>query len=103
MPANPQNLTWRQPVDNVDGTPFTQAQFGGYELEVNGAGAVAIPAAWDEDRQYTFPIASLGLAPGTYTLRLRTVNSDDYASDWSNPATLVLGRVPNRPLDLSVA
>jgi len=101
--ANPITLSWTGPTQYVDGRPYGQADHGGYELEVNGLPAVAIPTAWAADNHYTFPIASLpNLTQGSNALRMRTVASNGQVSDWTGTVTFLYASVPQAPTAVAV-
>lgn len=103
--ANPTRLRWAHDHRNTDGTPFTAEQFAGFELEINGAGAVSVPAGYDADGAYEMPLADLAAVQetGSYTLRMRVVNRAGSASAFSAPASFVMDfRVPTAPTGLSV-
>lgn len=102
--ANPQNLTWTGPTTYVDGTPFGAADFAGYEVEVNGASAFAVPVAWNDANTYSFPVASLpGRVQGTNTVRMRTVAANGLASDWTGAVSFTYASVPLPPTNLAIA
>ncbi len=104
--ANPTRFRWRHDGRNTDGTPFTADQFAGFELEVNGQGAVSIPAGYDADGEYEVPFTDLPAISqtGNYTLRLRVVNRAGSASAFSAPVTFAMDfRVPTAPSALAVS
>jgi hypothetical protein len=95
-------LFWTQPLTNVDGTVFDESQFAGYEIEVNGAPVVSVPVAWVTSGAYELPIASVTSTVGSYTARIRVVNRDGVASDFSNSATFdVLPKQPSAPINFA--
>lgn len=103
--ANPTRVFWRAPTHNTDGSVFDQTQFKAWEVEINGDLIASIPAGWDADGEYEFPLADVaGInETGDYTMRLRVVNTNDRASDWSNAASFHMDfRVPAAPTGLSV-
>lgn len=103
--ANPTRLRWNHDHLNTDGSAFTAAQFAGYEVEINGEGAVSVPAGYDADGQYELPLANLAAVQetGTYSMRLRVVNNAGNPSGWSNPVSFAMDfRVPTAPTGLSV-
>lgn len=95
---------WVGPTENVDGTPFDQTQYAGYELELDGLPAISVPIAWDTDNNYEFDLRVLGLTYGPHTLRLRVVNHLGNRSDYSDEADFVFPdeRVPTPPKSLAV-
>lgn len=104
------NLSWVGPTTYTDGSPFGQADFAGFELAVNGQGAVAVPVSFNPTNQYVFDIeglASIQAEPGavrTYTVALRTVAKNGQVSAWSAPVSFTLDlRVPNPPVELQVS
>jgi hypothetical protein len=100
--ANPQNISWTGPTTYVDGLPYGEADHGGYELELNGSNAVAVPTAWNTSNQYTLPILGLpGLKQGDNTVRMRTVAANGQVSDWTGPVTFPYLSVPKAPVNLA--
>ena len=85
------SLSWRP---TLEGGPATS-----YLLDVGGFGAITLPLPLS-GRAVTFR----GVAPGTYTLRLRAVNASG-TSEASNPITLTTPSaacaVPQAPRELS--
>lgn len=99
--ANATNLQWTAPATYVDGLPYGQADHGGYEVEVNGLAAVAIPTAWNEEGRYSFPVLQLpNLKQGTNAVRMRTVAANGQVSDWTGVVTFPYLSVPKAPVDL---
>jgi len=102
--ANPNNLNWTGPTQYVDGTPFGQADFGGYDVEVNGQTAFSIPTAWNVDNVYSFPVVDLpNLKQGTNAVRMRTVAANGQVSVWTDPVTFPYLSVPMAPSSVAVA
>lgn len=101
--ANPTRLTWSHDGRNEDGTPFTEEQFAGYQIAINNAPAISIPAVWDIDGSYEMPLSILGLPYGTYAVAIQVVARNGNVSRPSNVATFELRdeRVPTAPLGLS--
>jgi len=96
-------LRWTGPTQNTDGSAFDQSQFAGYELDLDGQPAVAVPVGYDTDNQYEFDLRSLsGFSFGTHTARVRVVNRLGNRSDFSNQVSFTHAdeRVPNPPLSL---
>ncbi len=103
-------LSWVGPTTYTNGTPFGEADYAGYELQVNGQGAVALPVQFAPSNQYSFDIEELAQVeaePGeirTYNVALRTVARNGQSSVWSDPLAIVLDlRLPNPPTSLAVA
>lgn len=102
--ANPVNITWSGPTAYVDGTPYGQADYGGFEIELNGVAGVAVPVAWNTNNLYTLPIAGLpNIKQGTNSLRMRTVAANGQVSAWTAAVTFPWASVPNAPTNLKVA
>lgn len=97
-------ITWTGTTQNTDGSPFDQAQWAGYELELDGGtNAVAIPVTWATDNKYSFDISALQPAEGNHTFRIRTVAKNGSVSAWSNSASGVYKKVPNAPTALAAS
>lgn len=100
--ANPRNLQWTGPTQYVDGRPYGQADHGGYEVEVNGAGLFAVPTAWNVENVYTFPIVDLpGLAQGANSVRMRTVAANGQVSEYTPAVSFTYLSVPLPPTSLA--
>ena len=100
-------IFWTAPTKNVDGTDFTEEQYLGftlYFLNADGseASSVSIPAAWQVSGQYEYPIADLGLAPGTYRIAMTVTNKDNMESDKTGPVEFTLVAKPMPPTNLIV-
>lgn len=101
--ANPIDIKWTGPTTYVDGRPYGQADHGGYELELNGLPAVAVPTAWNTANLYSLPVAGLpNLTQGDNVVRMRTVAANGQVSDWTGPATFRYLSVPKAPTALTV-
>lgn len=102
--ANPSIIRWTAPTEYTDGSSFGQADLAGWQILVDDNPAVVVPAAWNEEGVYVFPLASLGLTFGTYNVRVQTVASNGGVSAPSNavPFTLKDERVPNAPFGVTV-
>lgn len=104
--ANKSQISWQHDGKNTDGSAFDATQFGGWDLEVNGAVALSVPIGYTAGSTYTFPFAN---APafsktGHYKVRLRLVNKNGDASAWSNMVEFDLDfRVPTAPFGLTVS
>lgn len=102
--SNPEKLLWTAPATYTDGKPFGQADHGGYEVEVNGTPAFAIPLGWDADGQYEFPVVDLPfLAQGANKVRMRTVAANGEVSDWTGYVSFVYKSRPLPPTNLAAA
>lgn len=102
--ANPTKLSWRAPTENTDGSPFTVEQYAGFELALNEASAVSVPADWETDGTYELPLADFVTQSGTYSLRMRTVAKNGNLSEWSAAVNFELDfRVPGAPTGVSVS
>lgn len=100
-------IFWTAPTQNVDGTPFTEDQYYGFTLyflnpDGSDASSVSIPAAWQTDGTYEYPIADLGLTPGTYRVAMTVTNKDGQESDRTGPVEFVLVAKPLPPQNLIV-
>jgi len=103
---NPTKLLWSVPRTNVDGSPFTAAQYAGFEAEIVGPGGttqVAVPAAWNDAGAYEMPLADLGVGFGASTARLRTLAVGGLMSDWSSAVNITIAAPPPTPQNLRVA
>lgn len=101
--ANPQNLLWLGTTEYVDGTPFGQQDLAGYEVEVNGEAAFAIPVAWSVDNTYSFPVIDLpNRRQGSNVVRMRTAATNGQVSDWTDPVTFQYASTPKAPTDVRV-
>jgi hypothetical protein len=98
-----QNIQWTGPTTYTDGVPYTQADHGGYELEINGQTGVAVPVGWNTANQYTLPVLGLPhLKQGTNAIRMRTVAANGQVSDWTGVVTFPYISVPKAPTNLRV-
>jgi hypothetical protein len=96
--AKPVELYWTGPTQYVDGTPYGQADHGGYDVQLNGVGVISVPVAWNVDLQYTLPVEGLpGLKQGDNTASVRTVAANGQVSDWTPPVTFQYASVPKAP------
>jgi hypothetical protein len=97
-------ISWTGPTKYVDGTPYGQADHGGYELEINGSLSVAVPVAWQQDNTYELPVAGVaGIVQGDNTARMRTVAANGQVSDWTGSVTFRHASIPDAPSALVVA
>jgi len=97
-------ISWTGPTTYVDGTPYGQADHGGYELEINGSLSVAVPVAWQQDNTYELPIAGLaGIKQGDNSVRMRTVAANGQVSEYTPSVTFRFVSVPSAPTALVVA
>lgn len=95
-------IRWNQANTYTNGAPFGVAEFGGYELQINGQPAVSIPVGYDADGEYEFLFDSLGRPPGRYTIALRVVDKAGTASEFSEAVVFDFAVAPSRPTNLSV-
>jgi len=102
-------LSWVGPTTYTDGSPFGEADFAGYEIQVNDSGAVALPVQFNPDNTYEFDLESLASVQAeagairSYKVELRTVAKNGQVSVWSESKTFNLDlRVPNPPTGLLV-
>jgi hypothetical protein len=101
--ANPQTIDWIGPDTYEDGTPYGQADHGGYELELNGLAAIAVPVAWNVSNAYSLPIAGLpNLRQGNNAIRMRTVAANGQVSDYTGVVTFPYLSIPKAPTALTV-
>jgi len=100
--ANPKNIEWTGPTTYTDGRPYGQADHGGYELEINGLAAIAVPTAWNSANTYQLPVAGLpNIKQGNNAVRMRTVAANGQVSDYTGVVTFQYLSVPNAPVDLA--
>jgi len=91
-------INWTGPTTYTDGTPYGQTDHGGYELEVNGSLAVAVPVAWQQDNTYEMPIAGLpGIRQGENSVRMRTVAANGQVSEYTPSVTFPFLSTPKAP------
>lgn len=103
-PINPGKLFWTHGGKNTDGSDFDPERFHGWELELNGEAALSIPVGWNQGGEYEAPVASLELAEGDYSARLRLVTvTPEIASDWSGAVSFRIRKTPEAPRNFSVA
>ena len=96
-------LRWTGPTTYTNGLPYGQADHGGYEIEVNGQSAVAIPVAWNVNNQYSFPTEDLPhLRQGANALRMRTVAANGQVSEWTSPVNFPFLSTPEAPTNVTV-
>jgi len=106
---NPTKIGWTAPDVNVDGSPFTADELGGWRMDVDGEQSVGIPIGWDDDRRYEFPIRELEayqqlpVDGSVHSVALRTVHKNGIASDPSNVVYIGRKAVPAAPLDFYAA
>lgn len=79
-------LKWEAPTARLDGTPLTEDEILRYEIEFNGEAYKAEPTATHYD-----VIVS---APGLYCAKIKTVDTDNMESPWSEPACLAIKHAP---------
>lgn len=96
-------LEWTGPTTYEDGTPYGQADHGGYELELNGELAIAVPVAWNVDSKYSLDLAGVaGVRQGDNTARMRTVAANGQVSEWTGSVTFRYLSTPLAPQNLRV-
>lgn len=101
--ANPQNLLWTGTTQYEDGSPYTEANHGGYEVEVNGQAAFSVPIGWHVDNLYSFPIRDIpGKRQGTNIIRMQTVSSNGTPSGWTAPVSFEYELSPQMPTNIGV-
>lgn len=98
MKLNHEAIEWTGPTQNEDGSPFTEDQYGGFEIEIDGAPAVAVPNAWAEDRKYSIPMIDVIPELGVHTIRMRTVAKGGEVSEWTPELKFELKEVRPKPL-----
>lgn len=96
------DLTWVGTTQFTNGAPYTQADHGGYEIELNGVVGIAVPVAWEVDNTYTFPIKDLpGVVQGQNTVRMRTVAANGTPSEYTPLVSFTYLPVPQAPTSLA--
>lgn len=96
------DLNWTGTTQYTDGKPYTQADHGGYEVEVNGVTGIAVPVAWETNNLYTFPIKDLpNIRQGANTVRMRTVAANGTMSEYTPLVTFTYLSVPQVPTNLA--
>ena len=97
-------LSWTNPTQNTDGTPFEAADFAGIEIELDGAPAVSVPQSSEVS---SFDLSTLAawntLKSGPHTVTLASTNKEGNTSDFASPVTFPVLAVPMAPTALSVA
>lgn len=96
-------LTWENPTTNTDGTPYAPADNAGYELAIDGSGAVGIPLAYGTSFDLNSLTAFTSLKSGSHSIALRVVSKQGVASDFSSAATFLVTPTPMAPKNLAVA
>lgn len=96
-------LTFVAPTRFDDNTVLSSALICGYEATLGSAVVKLDGALADVSGKVTFPLASLPLAVGSNTIRVRTVLSDGRRSVWSTSEVTVVMELPlpNPPTLLS--
>lgn len=96
---------WKQPATMNDGSPFTAAQFAGWELIIDGKPAIAVPLTWNgnPDTEYSFDLSELQLTEAAHKLTMRTLEKDGDVSAMSPEVTFIYKRAPLPPLMSGVA
>lgn len=97
------NISWTGPTKFTDGKPYGKNEHGGYEIEVNGQPAVAIPLGWETDNTYAFPLKDLpNVKQGDNTARMRTVAANGQVSEWTGAVNFPYASTPFPPAALAV-
>jgi hypothetical protein len=99
----PHTLTWANPTTNTDGSPYTQSDNAGYEITLDGAGAVGIPLAYGTSFDLDALTAYTSLKSGAHTLALRVVSKQGVASDYSAAVTFQVAATPMAPTIVGLA
>lgn len=96
-------LRWVNPTQREDGTAYAQAENAGYEIQVDGTGAVSIPVAWATE----FDLETLALWPtlkhGQHNAALAVVDKGGLKSAFSSAATFPVSVRPLAPKSLAFA
>lgn len=107
MATKSSKLSWSQTAKNVDGSPLDAAQFAGFTIVVDGAPAVSVPRAWEDDGDYEMDLVTIAALAGygSHTITMSTVAKNGRTSAASTPLTYVVDdtRTPTSPFGLSVA
>ncbi len=105
---NPKQITWTDPRDRVDGTPFGAADFKAFELGTGPSetgpftGVLSLPVGFGVG---VSPIPDqVAATKGVQFVSLRTVDVQGLTSDWAVPGVdIEFLAVPRAPAVLSVA
>lgn len=101
MPStNPTKLTWVNPTTREDGTPYAQGDNAGYEIQIDGQGAVGIPVAWGTSFDLPTLQAYQALKSGTHTLALDAVSKEGLKSNFSAATSFLIAIRPSPPTNL---
>lgn len=97
-------LSWTNPTTNVDGTPLTQANIAGYQVDIDNSTVTALPGMTFGT---SFDISTLAevqaLPPGPHTITLAVLNTDGEVSDEATPVTFLRATKPNPPSNLAIS
>lgn len=98
-------LSWTHDGLNTDGTRFTEDQFAGFTLYVNGAPRGSVPASWSAQGEYSVPLAGLIDEPGAYSVAMTVAARNGTESELSDPLVFELRELsePTAPFGLSVS
>ncbi len=101
--SQPHTLTWVNPTLNTDGSALTQAENAGYQINIDGAGAVAIPLAWGTSFDMTSLAAYQALKSGSHSVTLALVTTAGVVGLPSNAATFQIDAIPQAATNLAVS
>lgn len=76
-------LTWVNPTAREDGTAYDQTQNAGYEIQLDGAGAVSVPLAWGTSIDLATVAPFQALPSGVHTLGLAVVDTGGLVSSFT--------------------
>ena len=101
---NPKTLSWTNPTQNTDGTPYDLTRTAGYELQIDGSGVVSIPKAGGGTSVDLTTIAAYTALPaGNHTFALDIVTSEGVKSAFSTSFPFSLVGTPKAPTALAAA
>lgn len=104
MRLNPETLSWSHDGKNVDGSPFDESLFDGFELFVDGTPFAAVPIGWNVAGNYSVPIPPFQLANGVRKIQLRLLSKSGVHSALSDEIQIQIEtRAPSVPFGLAVA
>lgn len=95
-------LTWSNPTEYVDGTPYTQADNAGYLIKIDNVADIAIPMGWAT----TFDIGTLAaykaLKAGSHTVTIAVVSKAGQASAYGPVVTFKIAVAPYHPTTITL-
>lgn len=101
---NPKTLSWTNPTLNTDGTAYDLTRTAGYELQIDGTGAISIPLA---NGGTSFDVSTLAaytaLPAGAHTFALDIVTKEGVKSAFSTTFPFSIVGTPKAPTALSAA